>query len=316
MNTTAKAVACVVSGMTLITLQDVTVKWLSASYPLYEIIFSRACVAILLILAIMALEGTLSTIRHGRVRWCIGRGCIMVAANVLFFLAVVAMPLAEAIAILFVSPLIVTLLSVPILGEKVGWQRWLAVCVGFAGVVVMLRPGSGLTGFASALPILAACAYSCVVLMTRRLGATEKASTMSFYLQACFVVAGVAAGVGFGDGRFAGSEDPSLRFLFRSWAWPTLFDLGLFAACGVLIGMGNFLMTQAYRIGEATMVAPFEYVALPMAVLWGYLLWHDLPDAVAVVGITLIAGSGLFVFYRETRHGRTVAADKPISRGR
>ena len=139
---------------------------------------------------------------------------------------------------------------------------------------------------------------------------------MSFYLQACFIVVSVFAGMSFGDGRFSGTEDPSLNFLLRAWSWPTVADAGLFVACGVLIGAGNYLMTQAYRTGEATLVAPFEYVALPMAVLWGYAIWNDWPDIYAFAGILLIAGSGLFVFYRETRRGRAVAVDRPVPRGR
>ena len=316
MDQTAKAIACVIGGMILITLQDATVKWLSNDYPLYEIVFARATVAIFLILAVMHFEGGFGLVKTDRLALCIGRGLLMVIANTFFFMAVVAMPLAEAMAILFVSPLLVTVVSIPILGEKVGARRWAAVIVGLLGVVVMLRPSTEAMRLAAFFPLIAACAYTALIMMTRKLGATERASTMSFYLQASFIVASVAAGLSFGDGRLAATDDLSLFFVFRAWSWPSLDAGVLMVACGLLIGSGNLLMTQAYRIGEATMVAPFEYTALPMAVLWGYLLWGHFPDWIAFIGIALIAGSGLFIFYRETKTGRLNATEKPVPRSR
>ena len=206
--------------------------------------------------------------------------------------------------------------SVPLLGERVGPRRWFAVLVGLGGVTVMLRPGSGGFHPAFLLPLAAALAYALVQIMTRKLGMAEKASTMAFYIQLTFVVVSAAIGLTLGDGVLAGRGDPSLEFLLRAWVWPSTGDAMIMLAIGCLSGLGGYLISQAYRISEAALVAPFEYVALPLAVFWSVFLWGDWPDPISWLGIALIAGAGLYVFYRETVRGRKIVLRRPIFRNR
>jgi len=149
-------------------------------------------------------------------------------------------------------------------------------------------------------------------ILTRRLGGTERASTLAFYIHICFIAVGASFGLIAGDGRFAGSSHPSMDFLLRAWTWPGGFDAFLMLSSGVLIAIAGYLMAQAYRIAEANLLAPFEYSALPFAVLWGVLWWGDWPDATTFLGIAMIVGSGLFVFYRENLRGHLVAARRPM----
>jgi S-adenosylmethionine uptake transporter len=311
-----QGVLCIVLGMVVLSLQDSLIKWMSGDYPLHQIVFSRSAVAILVTAYIARLEGGLGLLRTRRLALHLARGLLLVAANICYFLALAAMPLAEAAAIFFVAPLFITLLSVPFLGERVGPWRWAAVFAGMAGVAVMLRPGDGVLEIAALLPIGAALTYAVMQMITRRLGVTDRASALAFYVQSCFIVVSAVFGLIAGDGRFAGNGHPSLEFLLRAWAWPSGFDAFLMLACGLLIGIAGYLLSQAYRIAEANLLAPFEYTALPFAVLWGVLWWGDWPDATALLGIALIAGSGLFVFYRETVHGHLVAARRPMPRER
>jgi len=311
-----QGILCVFGGMVMLTAQDAVIKWISGSYPLHEIILGRAMVAVLLTLLFAHLEGGLQHLKTRRLGLHLARGLLLVIANICYFLALAAMPIGEVAAIFFIAPLLITALSVPVLGEKVGIQRWIAVFAGMAGVIVMLRPGGGIIEFAALLPILAALCYALMQVLTRRLGNTDKASSMAFYIQLCFLVASGLMGLAVGDGRFSGGGHPSLEFLFRAWSWPTPLDAVLIVTCGFLVAIAAYLLSQAYRIAEANLLAPFEYVALPMAVMWGYLLWGDLPDGVTFLGIGLIAGSGLFVFYREKLHGRLIATRRPMPRNR
>ena len=293
-------IACVVGAITLFVLQDAVIKWLSGDYPLHEIVLVRAASAIAVTLFVMRLEGGVHLLRTRRLGLQLARSGLLVLANCAFYLALAAMTIAEATAIFFVAPLLITALSALMLHEPVGPRRWVAVCVGLVGVIVMLRPGEGVLRLVALLPIAAAAAYALMQVITRRLGTTERASTIAFYAQAGFIAASVAIGLVAGDGRFAPEDDASLAFLLRAWTVPSVRDAGLFLGIGVINGIGGYLMSQAYRISRPATIAPFEYVALPMAVLWGVVFFGDWPDLITYAGMALICGSGLYVLHRET----------------
>ena len=201
-------------------------------------------------------------------------------------------------AVAYVSPIVVTLMSIVVLHEKVGPRRWAAIGVGMLGVIIMLRPGAGVIQPAAVLVLFSAVLYASGNLLARHMGGTESAMTLSFYVQAGFVVVSLSMGLWVGDGHLA-TEDPLLGFLFRPWIWPPLADWPIFLATGLAVGIGGMMVTQAYRTAEAGLIAPFEYVGMPMAILWGVLVFGSFPDATAWVGIALICGSGLYVIWRE-----------------
>jgi len=310
-NCRTNGIFCIVGAALFLTANDSIIKWLSPSYPLHEIVLVRAVVALVLTLLFVQLEGGLHLLRTRRPALHFLRGLLIVIANMAFFLALASMPLAEATALFFVNPLFIMLLSVPILGERVGLKRWLAMLAGLAGVVIMLRPGFGVGNWVTLLPLVAALTYASMQMLTRRLGVIDKASTLAFYIQLTFVLISAAIGLAVGDGHYDDGQNTTLEFLFRAWTWPTLSDAGLMALCGCLVAAGGYLLSQAYRISEASVVAPFEYTSLPLALFWGLLIWGDLPDVIAFLGISLIVGSGLFVFYRETLHARRAAGYAP-----
>jgi drug/metabolite transporter (DMT)-like permease len=261
----------------------------------------RSLIAAAITLAALAAMSRLGDLRTRRWSLHLTRGVLMLASNSFFFLGLVAMPIAEAVALFFVAPLFITLLSALLLGEQVGPRRLAAVLVGFAGVVIVVRPGSGLFGYVALLPVGAAATYAVMQILTRRLGTTDSAPAMAFYVQVTFITGAALMGLVTGDGRFAGSDDPSLNFLLRPWHLPSEADLPLFGLVGVLIAGASVLLSQAYRTTEAATIAPFEYVALPFATLWGWLIWGEVPDAMALAGMALIVASGVFIILRTER---------------
>ncbi|NOX74692.1 MAG: DMT family transporter, partial [Alphaproteobacteria bacterium] len=263
---------------------------------------------------ILPFEGGLKTLRTKRLPLHLVRGLCVVVANMTFFLGLAAMPLADAVGIFFVSPLIITVFSVIFLREVVGPHRWAAVGIGLIGVIIMLRPGSGSFQLAALLPLTAAFAYASLHILTRKIGGTEKASTMTFYIQITFIAVSALMGLFLGDGQLAGTGDTSLDFLLREWAAPDPGDYILFAALGLTSTIGGYLISQAYRMAEAGLAAPFEYVAMPLAIFWGVVVFGEWPDRVAWIGISLIVGGGLYAFLREAVQGRMVSANAPKRR--
>jgi len=264
-----------------------------------------------LVLAVIHLSRTgFRQLRTRRWREHLIRVSIVMVSNVSYFLALAVMPLADAVAVAFVSPLFVTLMSAVILGEKVGPRRWGAVAVGMVGVVIMLRPGAGVIQPAAILVLISAFCYASGHMMTRRMRDTESAMTLNFFVQVGFVVVSGTMGLMFGDGRLA-HDDGLFVFLFRPWVVPAAGDWWVFVATGVAVGIGGLMMAQAYRTTEAALVAPFEYVGMPMAIFWGVVIFGTWPDATGWMGIALICGAGLYTLWRETIRRKEVDVAAP-----
>jgi len=298
-------ILCVVCAVTIFSTQDMAIKWLSGGYPLHQIVFIRAGIAILVTLTVFVpLEGGYANLLSKRWRLHMLRGLAIVIGNLCFFTAIASMPLAETVAIFFTAPLIITLLAVPVLGEKISWRRMTAVLVGLLGAVVIIRPGGDTFQYAAILPLVAAFAYSCMQMMTRKLGMAEKASVMAFYIQLMFLLASSMFWLIAGDGRFSGGDNPSAEFLLRAWVWPSSNDLAIMCAIGFFNAIGGYLISQAYRVSEAGLVAPFEYIAIPLSVFWSLFMFGERPDHWAWFGIALICGAGLYVAFREGKRVR------------
>ena len=290
-----------IGGGLVLSVNDVSIKFLSGDYPLHQIILIRALVGLVFLFTLLRVTGLgFGQLRTRRPKDHLIRVSIVMVSNVTYFLGLAALPLADAVAVAFVSPLLVTLLSIVVRGEKVGPRRWAAVGVGMLGVLVMLRPGSGVIQPAAILVLISAFCYASSHMMTRRMRDTESAFTLNFYVQCGFILVSTTMGLTVGDGHFAGSSDASLAFLFRPWVWPPAHDWPAFLATGLAVGIGGLMMSQAYRLSEAALVAPFEYVGMPMAIFWGVVMFGTWPDATAWVGIALICGAGLYTLWRET----------------
>lgn len=305
---------CAAVSVLFFSINDVAIKFLSGGYALHQVVLIRSVIGLFIIMAVIApFTSGWAIARTKRLKMHILRGLCVVFANMTFFLGLAAMPLADAVAIFFVSPLVITLFSVVFLGELVGPRRWAAIAVGLIGVLVMMRPGTAAFQVASLLPLAAAVCYAGLHILTRRIGGTESAATMAFYIQVVFLFVGVSFGLIAGDGRFGDQSDLSLAFLFRAWSWPAVADLPIFLVIGVGTAVAGYLISQAYRVAEASYVAPFEYLALPMAVVWGIVVFDEFPDVWDFVGMALILGAGLFMVWREAR-AKPVALQRPLRR--
>lgn len=294
-----------VLGMLFFSVNDSTIKFLSDTYALHQIVFVRSAIGVIFgLLVIAPLSGGIAQLRTRRLHLHLVRGSFVVFANMMFFLGLAALPLAEAVAIFFISPLVIATFSVLFLGEQVGPRRWAAIGIGLVGVLVIVQPGTAAFQAASLLPLAAAFGYASLHIMTRHLGRTESSAALSFYIQVTFVGAAALFGLALGHGQFAGDHGPSLEFLFRGWIWITTADMPLLVLIGLTSALGGFFISYAYRTSEAAIVAPFEYVAMPVAILMGYVIFDELPELSDWIGIALIIGGGLFLLWREAVQDR------------
>ena len=295
----AKGVAFLVAGVAVFSMQDLILKLLSGDYPLHQAMVLRSLTAIPFLLALVHYEAGLKSLFTPGTRAMIGRGVIMFLAYTSYYIALPALPMATTVALYFSAPLFITLLSVLILKEHVGPRRWLALLAGFVGVIIMVRPTGAVFEWAALLPVLSGFAYALSMISARRLGATESAAALAFWGNAVFLAAALIMSAILGSGAYGTEAHPSLAFLLRGWAMPTAFDTLLMVSCGVIAAAGLTLLTQAYRIAEASVVTPFEYTGLLWSVIYGWVFWKQWPDATAWAGIAVIIGAGLYVLWRE-----------------
>ena len=302
----------VLAGVFFISINDMLIKQLSGGYPLHQMVFTRSIIGIMFSLIFVQMEGGWRILRTNQPGLHVLRGLLIVTSNMTFFVALAAIPLADATALFFAAPLFITLLSIPILGEKVGPLRLGAVIFGFLGVVIMQRPWEGVDTLGTSrlillLPVVAALTYALNQLLTRKLGVKSKASALAVYIQGTFVVVSIGFYIIAGDGRFAeGSDNPSIQFLLRAWIWPAQSDFWLFGFLGFASALIGYALSQAYRMADAATVAPFEYIGLPLAVFWGWFIFSELPVWEVWMGIAMILASGVFVYIREAQKKRTL----------
>lgn len=256
-----------------------------------EVLFFRSLFALFPVAAFIAWTGRPELFRTRRPWGHLVRGTSGLASMICGFAAVGLMPLAEFTTLTFAAPLFITALSVPVLGERVGKHRWAAVAVGFIGVLIALRPDPvHLVGLGPLLALAAAAGTAGAMLAIRQIGATEPGPTIAFY----FTLYGAVVGA------------ISLPFV---WTTPSLPIFAALVVCGVSGGIGQLMLSQAFRIAPAAVVAPFDYAALPWMSLIGYVLWKEVPSSATLVGGGVIVASGLYILWREVR----VRRQEPIA---
>jgi len=275
-----RGIAFMLLGGALLTMNDAVLKWLTGDYPVGQIMFMRGIFVFLPISILVYYSGGLLVLRINSFKNQALRGVLMVSGTFLFITGLGHLPLGEAIAITFAGPLFITLLAPALLGEHVGWRRWAAVLIGFSGVLVMTRPGSEAVQWAALFPLSASLFGALRDLMTRKLSTSETSISMLCFSTAIVVLGGLATSP-FG------------------WAPLTPRDVGLMALSGMLVGSAHFLLIECFRLAEAALVAPFKYFNMVWAVLFGFIVWGDVPDIWTVTGAAFVIGSVLYIMRRE-----------------
>jgi drug/metabolite transporter (DMT)-like permease len=297
-------ILCLAVGVMIFSTQDAIIKALSGHYAVTQAIFFRCIVALPMIFAFVHVDCGLGRLKSRNLGPMLLRGVILLGSYTSYYMALAALPMAEAIALFFTAPLIVTLLAAPMLGEPVTAKTWIAAAAGFIGTLVIVRPGTSLFEPAGLLSLIAASAYAIPMIQARKLGATEPATVMSFYTSATYLV---------GSGLFAallqalhvtGAPHPSIDFLLRPWAWPTARDAFLMGLCGFIAAIAMTLITQAYKMAEARLVTVFEYTGMIWSPLWGFLFFAEVPRWTTFAGMALIVGAGVYAIWAAAERRR------------
>ncbi len=272
------------AAVLMFALMDAGLKTLSAHYPPLQVATLRGLASLPLVLAWVLLTTGLRPLL--RIRWALHllRGVLGIVMMGSFIYGLKRLPLSTAYSIFFVAPLLITALSVPILGEKVGPRRWTAIAVGLLGVLTVLRPtGAGVFTWAGLAVLVAALAYAVSAITVRVLARTDSNQAMVFWM---LTMLALGAGV----------------LAWPGWVSLRMQDAWVIAVVGIAGSLGQYTITEAFRRGEASLIAPLEYTALVWGVALDLALWGVLPDAVTWLGAAIIISSGLYLLRRERVH--------------
>ncbi|MDN2564763.1 DMT family transporter [Aquibium sp. A9E412] len=290
----ARGMAIMAFAMMLLPLMDAIAKWLATASSMApgQVTFLRFALQMLFSALLVAGTGGFARLRPARLWPNLIRGVLLGGASLCFFTAVKYMPLADAMAIFFVEPMILTVLSAVFLREPVGWRRWSAVGVGFVGALIVIQPSFALFGLAALLPLGTATFFATYMLLNRRLTLHDSPLVMQY---AAGIGGTALTGAALGVGLVFGIDDLMPGLPPDAAAWSLLLLLG------VLATFGHLFVVQAFRHAEASLLAPFQYIEIISATLVGLLVFGDFPSASKWLGIAIIVGSGLYTFWRESR---------------
>ncbi len=277
---TGKAIGYLLFGVAGGLGLDLCAKWLLADYSLIQFVFLRSIFGLLVLMSIARWNGGFASLVTRNWHWHLLRTLLSCGAMFGFFYGLARMPLVSALTLAFTAPLMVTAMSVPFLGEHVGWRRWLAVCVGFAGVLLILRPGSDLLTPAAGAVLIAAACYAALAVTARKMAVSESSYALSVYVM-------------------SGPLLLSTVLVPERYVAPDLEGWLFFALAGLCSACAWIGIVGGYRRAPPVILAPFEYTALIGAALAGYWIWDEVPDRWVVSGGLIIIGSGIFVVYRE-----------------
>jgi len=273
-------------------LLDTGVKYVGQFYPVLQIAWARYVFQMAMVPLVIGRIRPRDILRTRRPGLQVARSLLMVGATLSFFTAVNYMPVAEASAIGMIAPLMVTTLATPMLGERVGPRRWMAVVIGLIGALIIIRPGFGSLSWAAILPVITAICYALYQITTRMLADIDPPITTFFYSGAVGVVV------------------LSLAVPF-AWQTPTAGGWAMMIALGLIAGAGHFCVIQALRRAPASVLAPFSFTQLIWVTILGFLVFGDFPDNYTLLGAAIVVGSGGYVFYRENVVKRAAKGVQP-----
>jgi drug/metabolite transporter (DMT)-like permease len=274
-------ILAMLTSMATFTVNDTCIKLLNAHVPLGEIICLRNGAATLIILSFAAVAGGLTLPKDAPVKLLSWRMAAEVASTLFFLSALVRMPIADATAIAQCLPLVMTAAAAIYLKEPVGWRRWLAAIVGFFGVMLIVKPGSGAFSAEAVLILIAVVLVAGRDLITRAIHGSVPTLTLTLMSAASVMPSGLAL------------------LPFETWVWPSLREVALVLVSGLNLTAGYALIVVAMRAGDVAVIAPFRYAVILFGLISGYAVWGQLPDGIQMLGIAILTLAGIYTFHRE-----------------
>jgi S-adenosylmethionine uptake transporter len=307
-----KGIILVVVSMTIFAVQDILIKFLSVDISMFQILFCRATIGVLLISIYLKLSH--KPLKFGTAYPFLStcRGLLFFFGYSAFYFAQSKVPIANATVLFLVSPFFITIMSIIVFGSLVGVSRWITMIIGFSGVIVIAQPVAGEFNFYYILPVLTAFTYAISMMIAKFTAEKDGLFQQIIYMYLVTATVSGLIGLGIGDGRFNTPEFAGYEFLIQGWHFDQISIVISVLVISIVGTIAFLLLTNAYRIADPATISPFEYSGLIATMIGGFIFWGDIPSTNETFGMVLIVGSGLILFYRESLKKQEVASGAPL----
>ena len=279
-----KGILCMLGGALALTINDAMAKYLTQSYPVGQVMALRGLSILILLIVFLFFINNLKALKINSWKSHLLRAGTMTGSTVFFVTGLSFLPLANAIAIAFIAPVLTTILGIVVLKETVSWQRWTAIIIGFCGVLIIVQPSSDAFKLAALAPLGAAAFGAARDVITRAISISENSISILFSSMLMVALAGV--------------------FTFPlGWNSLQLDHIWIFIVSGLLVGLAQYLMIEAFRLGKVAVISPFKYSSLLWAILIGLLVWNDFPSKYVILGAIILILSGIYLLRDEVTSG-------------
>ena len=307
-----KGIFFVIGAMTILAIQDVLIKLVSDELSLFQIQFFRSTIGIAVIIGYQVIihEPIRLTTAYPLLTVC--RGLMFFFGYSAFYFAQSKMPIATMTVLFLVSPFFITLTSIYFFKSHVGYRRWISILIGFLGVVLICQPETGQFNIYYLIPIVVALSYAFSVIIVKK---TADRDTLYQQMILTYLIMGLLSGITgllFGDGRFDTAENSEVAFIVRSWQFVDIESTFKLFTISVLGSVGLLILMGAYRVADPAVISPYEYSLLIWMILFGYLFWGDVLSFNIAIGMVLIVGAGIYIFYRERIKSESIASEAAI----
>jgi len=311
---TPKAIILIIVGMSAVAFQDTLIKFISSETNIFLILLFRALLGIIFLLIFLKIKKEPIIFKTNYPVLTIIRVLLFYSAFILYFFSLTKLSLATAVTLFFVSPFFITILSMIFLNETIGFRRWIALVIGFIGVILVMDPKINNFNIYATFPVICAFLYALTMIIQKKTSLEDSLYSQVFHIYISATLVSLVIGSVIGNGNYYDTSNDQFQFIFIAWSLDNIniiFSLFFIAISGFVAFLCIF---QAYRIGSPPSVAPFEYILIVLSLILSWVVWKETLDFKGFIGLGLIVFAGIYTFIRESKKHVQITIDKPLRR--
>ena len=311
---TPKAIILIIIGMSAVAFQDTLIKYISSETNIFLILLFRALLGIIFLSIFLKIKKEPLIFKTNYPFLTIIRVLLFYTAFILYFFSLTKLSLATATTLFFVSPFFITVLSMIFLNETIGFRRWLALIIGFIGVILVMDPKINNFNIYSTFPVICALFYALTMIIQKRTSLEDSLYSQVFHIYIGATICSIMIGYVIGNGIYYDSSNDHFQFIFRAWSLNNINIIFSLFFIGITGFVAFLCIFQAYRIGSPPSIAPFEYILIAWSLILSWIIWHETLNFKGYVGLSCIVVGGVYTLIRERKKHVQVTIDKPIRR--